>query len=290
VTLLEQMLAACRRGRCVLDSQASLVLGFFLDHTDASGGFHDRAGRPDLYYTVFGLGALRAFDARMPDSTPGWLEQFGDGEGLDLVHLSCLARCRALLGDGQDVLPGIAQRVEACRADDEGYAPEPGGAGTAYGTFLALNALEDAGGNPPGADRLGPFLETLKAPDGGYANEPGEDTGITPISAGIAVLRRQLDLPEDPNLRPWLLARLHPDGGFTATPDVPIADLLTTATVLQAIGPADGEPWVEPTRSFVQSLFDAARGGFRGHAVDDQADIEYTWYGLMSLGNLEAAP
>jgi len=36
---------------------------------------------------------------------------------------------------------------------------------------------------------------------------------------------------------------------------------------------------------FIDSLW-SSRGGFRGHQGDETLDCEYTFYGLLALGNL----
>ena len=49
------MLQVARLAPTLLQSSVDLVGGFFRDRYDPAGGFTNRAGLPDLYYTVFGL-------------------------------------------------------------------------------------------------------------------------------------------------------------------------------------------------------------------------------------------
>ncbi|MGB2824766.1 MAG: prenyltransferase/squalene oxidase repeat-containing protein, partial [Phycisphaerae bacterium] len=118
------MLAAAGRARTLLGDSAAAVGEFLLSRLLADGGFADRSGSADLYYTVFGLQGLTALAAPFPtDTVAGYLASFGAGGGLDMLHLCCLARCRALLGEAgaPDELRGeVLSRLEACRCADGG--------------------------------------------------------------------------------------------------------------------------------------------------------------------------
>ena len=100
MTITRQMLGAARRARTVLGSDAADRLVEFVRARGAGdGGFVGRHSRSDLYYTTFALQCLAAMDAPSSDDCRGeYLAAFGAGEGLDLVHLGCLARCWALPG------------------------------------------------------------------------------------------------------------------------------------------------------------------------------------------------
>ena len=92
------MRQAARRAPRQLGESAALVRAFLRSRQHPDGGFQDRAGRSDLYYTVFGLDALDAFE-ETPDlaTLETFLRSFGAGEELDFVHLTCFARCWSAL-------------------------------------------------------------------------------------------------------------------------------------------------------------------------------------------------
>src|SRR5688572_2260894 len=96
-----EMLQVARLAPKVLGDSAALVQKFFHSKLTPAGGFSDRQDRPDLYYTVFGIEGLMALRSEVPAEyiTP-WVQAFGDGAGLDFVHLCSLARCGAGLGGG----------------------------------------------------------------------------------------------------------------------------------------------------------------------------------------------
>jgi len=54
------MLQVARLGVQALGDSAPLVRGFSEGQLSPEGGGRDRDGRPDLYYTVFGLAGLQA--------------------------------------------------------------------------------------------------------------------------------------------------------------------------------------------------------------------------------------
>jgi len=290
--LRQDMVRAARRAPQLLGESTGLVRNFLLQKQNADGGFPDRTGRSDLYYTVFGLESLLALGTPLSSAPVRlYLDAFGNGDGLDFPHLCCLARCRAILGRREK--PGfeesLARRIEAHRSADGGYHPVPGSRnGTAYAAFLALGAHQDLHARLPDPLRLVDSLRHLATPDGGWANEPPAKIASTNSTvAALAVLGsiQPLMIPRQPGR--WLLAQAHPLGGFRASPLAPLPDLLSTATALHAMA-ALGLSVAqvrEPCLDFMDSLW-SNEGGFHGHWHDDVLDVEYTFYGLLALGRL----
>lgn len=286
------MLQVARLAPRTLGESAPRVAEFILGQRADDGGFQDRGGRSDLYYSVFGIEALVALREELPaPSVTTYLRSFGDGAGLDLVHAACLARAWATLPPpfrGEAPVDAIAARIAAHRSADGGFSPRTGDSdGTAYALFLAVGALQDLAQPLPPAPELLAALERMRAGDGGYANQAGAPSGLTPPTAAAATLQRQLGAPADPALGRWLLARAHEDGGFFAAPGAPMPDLLSTATALHALSGQHAElgPLREANLDFVDTLW-SSRGGFFGHWADDALDCEYTYYGLLALGHL----
>ena len=287
------MLAAARRAPGMLgDAAAARVRDFLLGRAHPGGGFTDRAGHPDLYYTPFAVDGLLALGAEPAwDPLASFLGRFRTGEGLDLVHLASLVRAWAAAPGGRlsaETRDGLLLRLEAFRAADGGYAAAAGAArGDVYGAFVALGCCQDLGATLRDGVRLLRSASSLAAADGGFANEPGMKEGITPVTAAAAVLFRELDAPVPTGAVPWLRARHAPGGGFVAAPSVPVPDLLSTATALFALSRL-GEPldaMREPCLDYLDALWDP-RGSFRGGAGDAVLDCEHAFYGLMALGVL----
>ena len=295
MSLRLEMLQVARLAPNVLGDSAPLVAAFLRGQMNAGGGFNDRAGDPDLYYTVFGVEGLFALRAELPlDALKRYLQSFGEGAALDFVHLACLARGWANFPPGEldaATRAAVLARVETYRTPDGGYRAETDGTagarGTLYGCFLALGAYQDLGAEVPDPGRVVASVASLRAADGGYANQHDLPLGLTPSTAAAVTLLRRLGAAADPGVADWLLARCHPAGGFYATPLAPIPDLLSTATALHALAGmrADIGDRKEPCLDFVDSLW-SPRGGFVGSWEDDALDCEYTYYGLLALGHL----
>jgi len=286
------MLQVARLAPKLLGESTPLVIDFVRSQFHPDGGFRDRAGESDLYYTVFGLEALLALRADISfDVVARFLGQYGDGEGLDLVHLACLARCWADLPESLrvDVPQGrILDRIESHRSGDGGYhAVRGSSSGTIYACFLATGAYQDLDRPMPDAGAMLGCIQPLRASDGGYANQVDLPIGTTPTTAAAAILLRWLDQPMEAGISEWLLACCHKDGGFFASPMTPLPDLLSTATALHALScmQADIGAIKEPTLNFIDSLW-TNKGGFYGNWSDDALDCEYTYYALLALGHL----
>ena len=288
------MLQVARLAPKQLGESRDLVAAFLRSHINPDGGFQDRAGASDLYYTVFGLDALIALREDVPAEPTAAYLRGCDPASLDFVHAACLARAWAALrrSPHPDVIRKVLDRIEACRSADGGYATADGALyGTAYAAFLALGAYEDFGRTLPAPEQVLASIRRLRAADGGYANQPGLTAGITPATAAAIMVRRHLGEQPDRDAGMWLLDRCHKSGGFFAVPAAPVPDLLSTATALHALSAA-GVPVTgvrEPCLDFVDSLW-TNRGGFFGTWADDAADCEYTYYALLALGHLSLDP
>jgi len=292
------MLQVARLAPKVLGESTELVRAFFQRQQHEDGGFRDRAGASDLYYTVFGIEGLVALQMPLPVAQlQSYLDRFGTGADLDFVHLCCLARSRAALAGASPGPPShvdaawtkaVLERLEQFRSADGGYNVRPTSAhGTAYGNFMALAAYQDLGNMPPDPERILESIGELNTPDGVWGNERGLKGGATNATAAAVIFLRQLQFPVPPETGDWLLARHHEQGGFLATPAAPLPDLLSTATALHALTAMerDVSSIKESCLDFVDSLW-TNEGGFHGHWGDDLLDCEYTYYGLLALGHL----
>ena len=285
------MLQVARLAPTLLGESRELVSGFLHRSLNADGGFADRAGDSDLYYTVFGLEGLLAVHEPVPESTTAYLQHFGCGETLDFVHLTCLARAwgsASRTGPPEDTRLRIRAALETYRSADGGFAVRRGAeTGSAYACFLAMGACEDLGDDGLDGAGLLRCLDGLRAADGGYANHPGASEGSTPATAAAVMVMHHLAVMPDARVPEWLLARCHADGGFFAAPRTPLPDLLSTATALHALAAlhVDIERLREPCLDFVDTLW-TSTGGFYGTWADPVLDSEYTYYGLLALGHL----
>lgn len=296
MSLRLEMLQVARVAPKALGESAELVRAFFLRQFSEEGGGRDRDGRADLYYTIFSLAGLQALQVEEIGNwklkIEDWLRGFGDGDGLDFVHLGALARCWAAVGLEKmpaELADALLARIETFRSRDGGYDSDADAAqGNAYGCFVALGAYQDLRREMPEPLRMVQCLKFLETPDGAWANARGLSSGSTNATAAAVAILHQLGMPMNAGVADWLLARAHPQGGFLAMPDAPIPDLLSTATALHALACLEREipaPVRERCLDFIDTLW-SAEGGFHGHWADDHLDAEYTFYGLLALGHL----
>ena len=291
MSLRLQLLQVARLSPRLLAESTDLVRSFYARQFTDQGAAVDRAGKPDLYYTIFALAGAQTLDVPIPfERTRQWLQTFGDGESLDFVHLGALARCWGAVGNAApEVASSILARLEKFRQPDGGYNSSPSaGFGTAYDGFVALGAYQDLNALPPDPLKLLRSLKRLETKDHAWSNVPGQPFGSMNPTAAAVTLISHLGFPINSAVGDWILAQAHPKGGFVAVPGSPIPDLLSTATALHAlacIGRRVSSELHEKCLDFIDTLWNA-EGGFHGHWADDFLDPEYTFYGLLALGHL----
>ena len=288
------MLQVARLAPKLLQQSAENVERFVRSRQASEGGFLDRAGEPDLYYTVFGLACLDALQVELPlDALRRYLAVFDEPARLDFVHLASFARAWASLPP--DELPAeqrtaILTALAKYRSENGGFHNVRKGAehGTAYGAFLGLGAYQDLGEKLPNSKGFLSALTSLALPDGSYANEWGVPAGVTTATAGAVAALRNLRAPVPAGTADWLRARFYSeDGGFFAAESAPVPDLLSTATALHALSGLEVSlgPLKEPCLDFIDTLW-VSEGGFHGNWTDEDIDCEYTFYALLALGHL----
>ena len=323
MTIRQDMIKAAGRAKGLLGDSAEAVERFVRSRQQADGGFAGRCEVGDLYYTVFALEILVALDAEIPvGRIAAYLDGFGDGESLDLVHLASLARARAAVDEAAGTQPdrsttaAMAALVERFRSADGAFSIKAGAdAGDVYGCFMAVGALEDLGMGVAGTQAIVARLRALQRADASYANDSGTAAGSTPATAAAVVLmgrsaraqehkasgieasRHQgIENDEIRNTKyvstatDWLLARQHESGGFAAGPGLEtlgMTDLLSTATAIHALATVGAklDDLREATLDYLDSLWQPM-GGFCGCGADDVVDCEYTFYGLLTMGHL----
>ncbi|MCU0482691.1 MAG: hypothetical protein MUC54_00200 [Chloroflexi bacterium] len=283
---------ATRAGAALLTEVAAGRVAAFLDSRLApDGGFVGRSGGSDVYYTYFALASLAALGHPLPWARSGsFLAALGNGRGLDLAHLACLARALALApGEATRAqAEGVLVRMDGLVAPRGGFAPAPGlSRGTISASFVALLAHEELSTPLPVDLALRRCLAAGRCADGAWADSPDMAEGTTTVTAAAALLHLALDEVPPPETAAWLAARHRPEGGFLASPRAPVADLLSTAAALLALAAlgAPLEPFALPTLDFVHGCW-APSGGFGGHPADPVPDSEHTTYALLALGVL----
>ena len=296
------------------------ITGFVLSQINPDGGFKDRSGQSDLYYSLFGLYCLILLGVSPKNNILHrircYLTSFGHGEALDFVHLISLLQSRWAVNILKmpvglqhriirDYTTGFfikmlywfytyrkrrdLQRIESYRTVDGGYSltSEERTTGSIYAAFLATLAYLDDERNLPNYLGLINFIYSKKCSDGGFGDTAGTSGGTTTVTAAAVILLDRYDQPIEPSTKQWLIDRSHPHGGFTGNTLTAHPDLLSTATALLALQ-VIGYPLEYMRRAhldYLETSWDES-GGFGGHEADPTPDCEYTFYALLALGIL----
>ena len=285
-----QMLSAASRAKTILGDSSSLVANFLFGCLNDDGGFTGREGQSDLYYTVFALEALLALGEELEhEKILSYLESFGAGENLDFVHSACLARSLANLTNeiNKDVRQGLLHNIENARCEDAGYSHAGRHCGSIYGCFFATCCYQDLKAHLPDKKELLNFVKSLRQPCGGYANQLSAPLPNSSSTAAAMTILKSFNQPVTDSSAKWLLDNCYRQGGFCVAQNVPIPDLLSTATVLHAlrVNNIDITDIRQNCLDFVNSLR-TGDGGFCASFADKTPDCEYTYYGLLALGHL----
>ncbi|MCM8534184.1 MAG: hypothetical protein NE330_23680, partial [Lentisphaeraceae bacterium] len=171
MSLRLQMIQVASLSTRLLGDSSELVKDFLLNQINDQGGFNDRCGDSDLYYTVFGLEGLRALKVDIPvEKVRPYLESFGHGQDLDLIHLTSLVRCWAdLQVDFSHLKAKLRQELERFRSKDGGYnTDENSDEGTGYAAFLVYGALQDMEAKDIDQKLIIDSIQNLQVGNGSY--------------------------------------------------------------------------------------------------------------------------
>ena len=289
----------------VPEAERKLHRQFFSSCQNEDGGFAGREGPSDLYYTAFalrGLVLLGELEQNVIERAAAYLRrQMNERVSLiDLISLLFAAR-QLEVSAGIEFFDQtqtewsttLADTFETLRRADGGYAKSAEGhASSTYQTFLIALSYQLIDRTLPDAERACEFVLGQQREDGGFV-EIGvmRRSGTNPTAAAIGTLtvlgEHFLTDQLRKSVAQFLLASVAEEGGFRANTQIPIADLLSTFTALQTLKDVGAWDAVDRRRTleFVCSL-QGEEGGFYAAAWDEQVDVEYSFYGVASLGLL----
>ena len=280
---------------------------FLLSQQTESGGFKGREGDADLYYTGFAVRALAVtggMDAECSRKVAAYLRTI---DPLTLGVIDLLSWLYSALvvqtSDGtdlllelpQDFIPRVTAGIENNRTADGGYAKSNEGAlGSTYQSFMVALAYVLLGQKLPRRNAMVQFLFDRQRDDGGFVEiAPMKRSGTNPTAAAVALLRQlnaiESDIADD--VLGFLTDVVSTEGGFQANTRIPFADGLSTFTGLLTAHDLGRRDLMPPDKilDWVTNSLELPTGGFRGASWDQQADVEYSFYGLGILGLLFAS-
>ncbi len=260
-----------KKGNQILDKKTiSEVQNYIKSQITPEGGFMDRAGNPDIYYSLFGYFLTEAFQLKTEQNQLKTFVKKTVNEKIKSdVHLFCGAILYSKLIGKDKTSVILTKKIKTVLStsvnEDSGYIWFLG--------ILALFYQEEY-------MLISSFLNKFKKKSSS-ASEPKPCTLVATDVIMRKLLRKEFS-SQTTNLKSFY----HTSGGFVALQKSPVADLLTTAVVLFSLNfVGDDLTLIKPDcLDFVDSLY--KNGGFIATPFDKNADIEYTFYGLLALGSL----
>ena len=258
-------------GNSLMLFDESLILeikSFIESQQAADGGFQDRAGKSDIYYSMFGHFLATTLNMNTVNERLAIFVKENVNPG-KLKGVHCF--CGAIL---YSKLIGLDQTTDQLRKEILKEVDRPENKQIQYTLFLGLLALY----------YLGDFFSIFKILESNLKDENLSGYPC-PVVAALSVIT-SLSGNSSPDAAKILMAFYREKGGFAAVHKAPEDDILSTGVALFALQFMDTDlRMIKPDiLAFVDDLY--LDGGFRATATDFMTDIEYTFYGLLALGSL----
>lgn len=263
--LIESVLA---KSISILDPEMiDEIKSFIKSKQTVQGGFADRGGKCDLYYTLFGYYIADSFSvAEVMEPLKKYLATV-TLNNLSGVYLYCGVILYARILGLDATTERLRKQILADLTKANSKQPEYSG----FLGMLALYYLED-------------YLNIQRIVNQ-YKRSFALSGHPCPVVAATAVLFGMAG-----NRQPEAVEKLksfyRESGGFAALHKAPTEDLLSTGVALYALHFLDADlRLIKPKcLTFVDNLYD--NGGFRATPYDSVTDVEYTFYGLLALGSM----
>ena len=286
------MIALIRNALNLLDEQGREdVLKFLISQQNPDGGFQDRGGQSDLYYSLFGGLMLRAAERETEDrrlKTEDLLPEREAVEGAILKLKQFITRqsnsevpgfiekcCLALLQ--KEFKTGRNSQLKALISLGKSFWKERHSINISYRSFVLFLTL----------DAVLPLRRILKFGAKSMLRRTTIDQH-SPCSEVAARVFLQKMLNQDGSEDQELLKSFACEtGGFKAFAHLNNADMLSTAVALFALNYSGCDlRLLKPVcLDFIGQNF--SEGAFLSGDGDLTTDVEYTFYGLLALGVLQ---
>lgn len=288
----------------VADASAiNSIREFIKSQISVDGAFINRANKPDIYYTYFGLlSTLILNEIELPiDKLEKYFNQIEISK-LSFIHLNSFIRSKQLIKLYKlkkklnfsiktllNILPNFLIKNKNDLNIIKNYYENSSDAKfpvsdklCPYSLFLLAGTIEDCGGYF--TENFLSDIHKYYIEKKGYTNiEEGISPSLNATVAAVMLIKKytkiQLDIVSN-----FIKNQQLENGGFIASPGSASADLLSTSTSLLALNVLKLKPKYSP-KDFIHNVWQE-RGGFSGTIYDKKPDVEYTFYGILSLGAL----
>lgn len=281
------MISILSNAIALLDDQGrEEVLQFLLSNQNEDGGFRDRGGRSDLYYSLFGMLMLKGAwgmghgawrkesNLQLVDESILKLKQFIDLQTTSTVP-GFIERCCLVLLQ-KELKSSNVSRLQSLWSLGRSFIKERHSINISYRSFVLFLTLE--------AVFPFPFLFKVLSKRMLAQTSIDSHSPCSEIAAKVFLLKM---LNQDGSQEQELLASFAcKTGGFKAFSHLGNADMLSTSVALFSLTFSGYDVrLIKPScLSFIQQNY--FEGAFLSGDGDPTADVEYTFYGLLALGEL----
>jgi len=290
------MIALLRNALNLLDEQGREdVLQFLISQQNSDGGFQDRGGRSDLYYSLFGGLMIRAAEketeerslkngdqrvegvAAIPELVEGiiqrlrqFITQQSNAEVPEFIEKCCLVLLQKELKTGRN------SQLKAMISLGKSFWKERRSINISYRSFVLFLTL----------DTVLPFRKILKIGAKRMMARTTIDQHSPCSEVAAKVFLQKMTNHDGSEDQELLKSFACETGGFKAFMHLGNSDLLSTAVALFALNYSGGDlRLLKPAcLDFIGQNF--SNGAFLSGDGDQTADVEYTFYGLLALGVL----
>jgi len=258
-----------QKGFATLDAKSqSEVITFVQSCQHSGGGFTNRAGRPDIYYSLFGVWLSGAIGLKKILENHKRFMLENEEVQKEPVEVFAEILIRSVLFKNEFKKPSKLKLIKMALQDT-------GRMSIFYRLFLFLLAFD--------AFYRNKVIYFFARPALSFYSPSAESP--CSVHAAIAVARQKAGLCTKKEAK--ILLSFFEDGkGFKAFREVDEPDLLSTAVALFALKFTGADlRLVTPTcLELIQQNYSA--GAFLAGNGDEMRDLEYTFYGLLTLGTL----
>lgn len=275
-----------QRGKEQLSKEAlERIICFIESQRTEEESFINKNGKADLYYTLFGWMLSYILGIRLNAEKAGLYLDKQNVDSLDLIHYAAYMRCqmiRRLQERGKigfllgSLFPTKIKSLQEFNGLPHNDPKSP------YTQFIRLSLQEDTRQIISDKKEILNSLSMYHAANGGFMNTTDGLTATTNATvAALAVTGQLTGYKENVDVH-YLRDLQESSGGFGAAEASPVPDLLSTATSLFMLSCYKIQPKY-PARDFIEAHW-LESGGFSATLLEDNSDVEYTFYGLLALG------
>lgn len=270
---LSELISFASTGFNALNDQTRAEIQTFI-HTqqNGSGGFTDRGGVPDAYYSLFGFFLARAIKLNESETRlKAFIRKDEKRLKKNLINRCCIAIIEKETGSG------MIKKFIRLSGILFNFLSGAGGMSSSYQYFMILLTLD--------AYSLNNSLTRLIVRSLLRKREFTGDMMTCPVQAARLVVKLKLGLDAQKEIE-RIKRFFDNERGFKAFLNASQADLLSTAVSLFALktGNSDLLPVRHTCLMLLQENYQS--GAFIAGNGDYERDTEYTFYGLLTLGLL----